>query len=148
MLLIELGAVGLLAFLSISGTAIVSMAVLRRRVPDPTQRSLAIATIASIVAGVVGLALFDGFAFPMATGTLFLVLGLAGAQWRLASRPSIPPTMEPVGRIATKAAKPPKPRPPRDDADLDTRPESTRLDLTGHARQDTVVPPEDASPIS
>ena len=38
---------------------------------------------AAIAAAAVGLATFDGLGFPTSTGLMFLVIGLAGALWRL-----------------------------------------------------------------
>jgi hypothetical protein len=85
-LAIELGILGLLAFLAVSATAIVCSVVAARRVPEATEpltRALGFALAASLAAGTVLLALFDGLSFAQAAGTLFLFLGLAGAYWRL-----------------------------------------------------------------
>jgi hypothetical protein len=52
------------------------------------QRCQALA--AATAGGAVGLAFYDGFSFPMASGVLFLLLGLAGAQYRLVMAASGP----------------------------------------------------------
>jgi len=81
------GFVGLLALIGLITTCIFIMVRVRVQVDDPEVRDLAQALIASILAGAVGLALFDGFGFPMTASTLFLVLGLAGGFARLHRRP-------------------------------------------------------------
>lgn len=82
-LLINMGLVGLLTFTAILVTAIVVLIRARRRWQDPRARDLALSLTAGIAAGAISLAFFDGFAFPMTMGTLFLCLGLAGALVRL-----------------------------------------------------------------
>lgn len=88
-ILIELGTVGIVAFLGLVTTGIWTMVLVRRQVADPRTRDLAQTVIASLFVSLSGFALYDGFAFPMATGTFFLVLGIAGAIWRL-ERPQQP----------------------------------------------------------
>ena len=50
---------------------------------QPITRPAARRHFASVVAGGTGLAFYDGLGFPSAGVTLFIVLGLAGALWRL-----------------------------------------------------------------
>ncbi|WP_448071230.1 O-antigen ligase family protein [Georgenia yuyongxinii] len=83
LLVIEIGILGLLTFLAMIITAVWCMIRLRRRVRDERVRDLAQSMVASLAAGLASLALFDGFSFPMATGALFLMIGLTGALWRL-----------------------------------------------------------------
>lgn len=83
LLSIEVGAVGLIATLALLLSAIVLARRVRRHSQDPMVRLLAQACFASVGAGGVELALFDGFSFPMFGGMLFLVVGLCGAFWRL-----------------------------------------------------------------
>jgi len=90
LLLVEIGVVGLLAFLGLVVTAWVVALRERRRSVDPIARDLATAVMASLAAGLVGLALFDAFSFPMAAGTLFLVLGIAGAVGRIGAVGRLP----------------------------------------------------------
>ncbi len=58
-----------------------------RRFTAPADKQLATAGLAGVLAGGLSLAFFDSLAFPQATGTLFLLIGLSGATFRLASDP-------------------------------------------------------------
>jgi O-antigen ligase len=82
-LLIEVGVIGLAMFLALIVTAAWCARAVRLHSTDPATRQLGQALVASIGAGASGLALFDGFSFPMSAGLFFLVLGLAGGAWRL-----------------------------------------------------------------
>lgn len=83
LLLVTIGIIGTLAFLALGVTAVVLLARLRRTARHDATRALAMALAAAVCAGFACLFMFDAFAFPMTTGTLFLILGLAGALWRL-----------------------------------------------------------------
>ena len=48
-----------------------------------------------MVAGT-GLAIYDGFSFPMGTGTMFLMLGMAGCAYRLQRVEQPPPSTRPT----------------------------------------------------
>ncbi len=52
---------------------------LRDDLRDEGTRDLAMALAAAVCAGFACLFMFDAFAFPMTIGTLFLILGMAGA---------------------------------------------------------------------
>lgn len=82
-LLIEGGVFGLTGLLFVIVTAILAARQARRTATDEFDRELAQAVAASIAAGACGLAFFDTFGFPQSAGTLFLLLGLAGAAHRL-----------------------------------------------------------------
>jgi O-antigen ligase len=82
--LIEGGVLGLLGLLSLIVTGVVAARRAQRITQNSFERALAQGVIASIVAGACGLAFFDTFAFPQSAGCFFLLLGLAGAIWRLA----------------------------------------------------------------
>ena len=84
LLLVTVGVVGALAFLALGVTAVVTLLRLRSRLQDVASRDLALALVAAVSAGFSCLFMFDAFAFPMTMGTLFLVLGAAGALRRLA----------------------------------------------------------------
>jgi O-antigen ligase len=84
-LLVNIGAVGLLAFVGILAVTLVLLAKQRRRMSDEKDRNLALALFAGICAGAASFAFFDAFAFPMTTGTLFLMVGLSGSLGRLQS---------------------------------------------------------------
>jgi O-antigen ligase len=87
---IELGVVGLAALLGLLITAL--LVVWRGRVlqTDRLARQLGQALIASIAAGTLMTAFFDDLSFRMSAGTLFLVIGLCGAYWRLYGQRSQP----------------------------------------------------------
>lgn len=85
LLLVEAGIVGLGSLLALLLTGM--WCARRVRINASAEdRFLGQATLASLLAGAVGLAFFDGLSFPMAGGFLFLVLGLTGAQWRIVRR--------------------------------------------------------------
>jgi O-antigen ligase len=79
LLLVTVGVVGTVAFLALGVTAVVTLLRLRARLHDVASRDLAVALVASVCAGFSCLFMFDAFAFPMTMGTLFIVLGAAGA---------------------------------------------------------------------
>lgn len=83
LLLVSVGIVGTLAFLALGVTAAVTMFRLRVRLRDEASRDLAMSLAAATCAGFTCLFMFDAFAFPMTMGTLFLILGLAGALRRI-----------------------------------------------------------------
>ncbi len=83
LLLVSIGIVGTLAFLALGVTAAVTMFRLRVRLRDEASRDLAMSLAAATCAGFTCLFMFDAFAFPMTMGTLFLILGLAGALRRI-----------------------------------------------------------------
>ncbi len=80
--LIDTGFVGLTALLSVFVVAVVVARRVRRMTVDPSQRSLAIALCAGVLAAASSFATFDAFSFPMLATLLFLVLGALDALWR------------------------------------------------------------------
>jgi O-antigen ligase len=82
--LIEVGIVGVLALLGLLLTGMACLSVTRRHSKDFAEQQMSHALIGSLSVAGVGLALFDGFSFPQMPGTLFLVLGLAGATYKIA----------------------------------------------------------------
>jgi O-antigen ligase len=84
LLLVTIGIVGTLAFIALGVTAVVMTARLRRRLPDEASRDMALSLCAALTAGFTCLFMFDAFAFPMTMGSLFLILGMAGALRRTA----------------------------------------------------------------
>jgi O-antigen ligase len=85
-LLIEVGVAGCLAMLILLLTAILCSRAVAVTATSANDRMVAQGLTASVCAAGVGLAFYDGLGFPMAAGMLFLILGLAGAQWRLTRR--------------------------------------------------------------
>ncbi len=90
LLLVECGVVGLLALLLLVATSTAvswsSIPAGRRGMPRELPRALA----ASVLAGALSFMFFDAFSFPQSAGLFFLVMGLCGAQWRLARRDRAP----------------------------------------------------------
>jgi len=86
-LLIEMGIVGLTAFLVLVGTAIVA-AIRSRRLADRLDAQLRQAIAAAITATTLLFAFFDALSFPMAGGVFFLLIGLAGAAANVQGRSS------------------------------------------------------------
>lgn len=82
--LVEAGIVGLLALVALLLTGAGTARGARRAAVDPVDRSLGQALCASLATAAVTLGTFDALGFPMFASVLFLVLGLAGALWRLA----------------------------------------------------------------
>lgn len=79
LLLVEVGVVGLLAFLSMVIVGLIQTQVARRHATSPQLAIASQALTASIAAVVLLYAFFDAMSFVMSAGTLFLLLGLAGA---------------------------------------------------------------------
>ena len=84
LLLVDVGLVGLLSVVALFVTGATCARRARRRSDSPTAHEYGQGLFAAIGAGALGLAFFDGFGFPMCNGVVFLVVGLAGALWRLA----------------------------------------------------------------
>ena len=74
-LLIEMGVVGLTATLVLFGLAIATGFAVRRTSQDEELRSLGVALAAAVAAGATSLTFYDGLAFPMAAGTMFVCIG-------------------------------------------------------------------------
>jgi polysaccharide biosynthesis protein PslJ len=81
--LIELGIVGALVLLGIFLTGWSLARRARRATVDGELRDLAQSVAAAVAVAAVLFGTFDALGFPMATGIAFLVLGCAGALWRL-----------------------------------------------------------------
>ncbi|WP_227471350.1 O-antigen ligase [Paenarthrobacter sp. YJN-5] len=92
-ILVELGFLGLFSFLALIACALIAAWRARRLAATPGPQQTAQAVLASIAAIAVTYAFFDALSFTMSANLLFVMLGIAGAQWRLARMPqSIPPT--------------------------------------------------------
>ncbi|GGU07033.1 hypothetical protein GCM10007979_00770 [Nocardioides albus] len=83
LLVIEVGSVGLAAFLILLGTAFVVSWRNGRSAIRSADRNLSQALAGAVAAAALGLGTYDGLSFPTATGVLFLVLGITGALRRL-----------------------------------------------------------------
>ncbi|AWB96295.1 hypothetical protein DCE93_12075 [Agromyces badenianii] len=76
---VELGILGVLAFAAVIFTAIWSAMVARRQSGQADVRLIGHALAASVFTVALLFAFFDGLAFPMAGGLLFLIIGLCGS---------------------------------------------------------------------
>jgi O-antigen ligase len=102
--LIELGAFGLVALLGMFVTGIVAARAARRRGGDERWRELGQCLAASVAVCLVSFVTFDAFAFPMASAMTFLMLGCAGAAWRVARQPGDPHQLRSPGPPGQPAA--------------------------------------------
>jgi O-antigen ligase len=84
--MIEMGAAGLLALLLLFAVAFFTARGARRQSTDETTRNLAQSLAAAVLCLTVTFATFDGFAFQMVSGLMFLLFGCSGALWRLCRR--------------------------------------------------------------
>ena len=96
-IVLELGIVGLIAFLGLIAVGVYAATSARRRGADPRSSHLGLA----IAAGLTGITLsyltFDTLGFRQAAGVTFLLLGMAGAAWKLCA-PDEPTTPAPRTR--------------------------------------------------
>jgi O-antigen ligase len=86
-LLIEIGVVGLIAYLGLLVSGVVGGLRLRRTA-NQIDGLLGVSLAASVASALASFALFDAFSFPMAASLSFLMLGCVGALRRLARTPS------------------------------------------------------------
>lgn len=77
--MLECGIIGVSAMVGIYLAAMHCGAAGRRVTSDPTRREFGQSVVASVAVALVASATFDSLNFPMFTGVLFLVLGVAGA---------------------------------------------------------------------
>lgn len=82
-MLITTGAVGAVALLLLFLTGIFTARGVRIRSRSAGTRGLAQALAASVAVSAASSATFDSLSFPMAAGTMFLLLGCVSALWRL-----------------------------------------------------------------
>ncbi|MEY2422450.1 MAG: hypothetical protein QOI95_2517 [Acidimicrobiaceae bacterium] len=85
--LVEIGVVGFLALVALLFAGMSAGRAARKASADEETRHLGQALAASIAAGALALATFDALSFPMASGTLFLLIGIAGGLRRVARAP-------------------------------------------------------------
>ena len=102
LLLVEVGLVGLVCVVTTLVVGVRCARRVRRRTDDPALRELAQALAAGLSGGALGLAFYDGFSFPMATGVMFVMLGMVGALHRL-TEPAPPP--QPVRVLVPQSSR-------------------------------------------
>lgn len=98
-----LGLVGLLFFLAAGLSAATSV---RRRTTDRRTADLAHAMAAGIMVNIVAFATYDSLVFRTSAMTLFLLIGAAGALWRLTVKPGQARRWLPFVRTTTSVATP------------------------------------------
>jgi polysaccharide biosynthesis protein PslJ len=81
--LIETGFIGLLALIGLFAGGWLTARAARRASLDPQVRDLAQCLAAAVAACAVSFATLDAFSFNIISGLTFLILGCAGALWRL-----------------------------------------------------------------
>jgi O-antigen ligase len=81
--LIETGIVGLLAVLAVFATGWYLTHRTRTLAADPQTKDLGRSLMASLATGFICFATFDVLSFSIASGLFFLIVGCAGAAWRL-----------------------------------------------------------------
>ncbi len=86
---VELGYVGLSVLVLLFSVGFFCARGARRRATNPRDRDLAGALAAAILVPAVEFVTFDAFAYAIITGLVFLLVGCAGALWRL-SREDVP----------------------------------------------------------
>jgi polysaccharide biosynthesis protein PslJ len=118
-ILIELGAVGFMAVITMFLVGIGSARSARKHSTDPVGKARAHAVSASLAAAMASFAVFDAFAFPTATALVMLMLGCAGAAWRIAHNGEAPVRILPAP--ARTPRMPRMPRMPRPVAPADAR---------------------------
>jgi len=88
LLLIECGIIGVAAFVVLVGTCVRAGWRMARYARGFQDTVLGPALAAAVAAGSVTLLFFDGFAFPICAGVLFLLFGLAGAALSVVEAPA------------------------------------------------------------
>ena len=94
--LVEIGIVGCLALIALLFAGMSAGRAARKAAADEETKHLGQALAASIAAGTLAMRTFDALSFPMASGTLFLLIGIAGGLRRI--------TRERAGRPAAATA--------------------------------------------
>lgn len=84
--IVEIGAVGLCALLGVIVTSMAIVQTSRKRFPDRLLQKVGPALAVSVGTGTLIMAFFDVFSFRMSVGTFFLIVGLCGAYWGIASK--------------------------------------------------------------
>jgi polysaccharide biosynthesis protein PslJ len=80
---LEMGLVGVVSLVVLFAVGIGVARGARRRSADPATRDLGQSLAASIAVAMISTFTYDSLSFPMATGITFLLIGCAGALWRM-----------------------------------------------------------------
>lgn len=81
--LLELGLIGLVSLVALFATAYFSARGIRRRAAVYEHEHFGLALSAALAGLFIAYATFDALGFPMAAGTGFLLVGVAGAAWQV-----------------------------------------------------------------
>ena len=82
---VELGIIGLLVMMVFLAVSFFQSFAAHRRARESTSRDVSLAVSAAVAGVLVSFVTFDALGFPMAAGLMMLLVGLAGACWRLAT---------------------------------------------------------------
>jgi O-antigen ligase/polysaccharide polymerase Wzy-like membrane protein len=104
--LIETGVTGLAALAGLLGTGLYAARAARRAASSDRARDLLQSLAASVAAAAASFATFDALSFASASGLTFLVLGCAGAGWRLARAGSRAPAEPAHAGVASHPGNP------------------------------------------
>jgi hypothetical protein len=99
--LVDIGILGVASFLALVVTAVVVALRVGRRIDDAGMRLQIHGVAVALVTTFLLFAFFDGLGFPMAAGTLFLLLGVIGAAGNL-SVPGAPGSVGASGAAAQR----------------------------------------------
>jgi len=91
LILVELGLIGIVAFCALIACAVFGPWKARRRLAVGLSKQIGLAIPAGVIAGASFMLFFDAFAFPIAFGMWFLVVGLSGAYSNLARNSLVAP---------------------------------------------------------
>lgn len=88
--LLTTGLIGVVALFLLVGLAAAALLRVARTARDTHDMLLARGLLASLAVLVTTMATFDALAYPMFSGLFFLLLGLAGALWRVSAKAAAP----------------------------------------------------------
>lgn len=118
--LVETGAVGLAAYISLLVGGIVVARSIRRRASSQRDRDLAQALAASLAVVAATSFAFDFLSFGSARALMFLVLGCIGALWRIATSDAGPTPVRPSSLPGRTSAEPDPTLDDLEDEDFDS----------------------------
>lgn len=97
---IEIGAVGVLSLLVLMAAVVRSGFRAEPALAERADRVVARSCTAAVIAVCAGMLFYDGFAFPQATGLLFLASGLVGGVYRISRHSASDAPGQPAGHPA------------------------------------------------
>jgi polysaccharide biosynthesis protein PslJ len=91
LILVELGLIGIVAFSALIACAVFGPWKARRGLGVELSMQIGLAIPAGVLAGAFFMLFFDAFAFPIAFGMWFFMVGLSGAYWNVARKSPVAP---------------------------------------------------------